>query len=219
MAQTRTVPATRATAKPKRHRFVIDPPGKLRADQIVRRGLFVAKLLQVYAKAVDDAGRSGQSMQINITVAPEAATTTVEVSRPEMDSLDAALIRAEERGASAVAQLLSADDMLSSEAFADRIGTTRETVRQKRRRGEVLGLEGAKRGVRFPIWQLLDGHRLLPGLPQLFTKFGGQPWAVYRFLLQAHPELGGESALNRLKAGQLDEVLSVADNVAHGVPA
>jgi hypothetical protein len=34
------------------------------------------------------------------------------------------------------------------------LGTTRVTVNTKRQSGQVLGLDGAKRGFRFPVWQL-----------------------------------------------------------------
>lgn len=227
MTQAQAVRRPAAPAKRGRGRLLIATPGKAgdvafpmsvkSAGRLARHKRSVAKLLQAYAKAADDAERSGQAMQLNITVAPEAAATIVAVTQG--DALDAALARAEARGAEAAARLLSADDMLTADAFAARIDATRETVHQKRRRGEVLGLEGAKRGVRFPAWQLLDGQRLLPGLPQVFRAFNGEPWAVYRFLLQAHPELGGASGLDSLKAGQVDKVLAVAGNIALGVPA
>lgn len=45
--------------------------------------------------------------------------------------------------------------MLSADAFADLLGVTRVTVNTKRQDGQVLGLDGAKRGFRFPAWQLV----------------------------------------------------------------
>jgi hypothetical protein len=39
-------------------------------------------------------------------------------------------------------------------AFVKFIGVSREAVRAKRQRHEVLGLKGAKRGLRFPKWQV-----------------------------------------------------------------
>jgi hypothetical protein len=229
MAQSLTAPAARSVAKSKRRRLTIRKSSKLGdfafyvnvkgADQIVRRKQALARLLEAYAEATEEVERTGKSMDLRITVAPELGETKVEVTRPAIDALDAALARAETRGAETAARLLSADDMLSADQFAAMIESTRETVHQKRRRGEVLGLKGAKRGMRFPIWQLIDGRRLLPVLPQLLAKFDSEPWAVYRFLLQAHAELGGSSALDYLKAGRVDEVLSVADNITHGVHA
>ena len=51
------------------------------------------------------------------------------------------------------------------------------------------------------------------------TKIGeelGSPWMVYRFLLQNHPELKGKTALERLKAGRVAEVVGVAIAIAQG---
>ncbi|WP_245464047.1 hypothetical protein [Rhizobium sp. NXC24] len=65
--------------------------------------------------------------------------------------------------------------MLSADEFADEISATRETVNRKRKRYEILGLEGAKRDVRFPKWQIGDDGQLLGGLAQLFEAFNGLP--------------------------------------------
>lgn len=102
--------------------------------------------------------------------------------------------------------------MLSSDEFAKLIGVTREAVRLKRKKNEVLGLEGAKRGVKYPRWQVTSDGRLLPELPALFEKLGGDPWSVYRFLRQHHPEVGEMTALDALKRGQVTKVLNAADN-------
>lgn len=56
----------------------------------------------------------------------------------------------------------------------------------------------------------------LPGLARVFHALGGQPWTVYRFLRAAHAELGGKTALDALKAGQVEAVLGVAENQAAG---
>lgn len=125
--------------------------------------------------------------------------------------LPAALAEARERGRALAARLLAGPEMLSSDAFAERIGVSRETVRQKLARHEVLGLAGAKRGWRFPSWQVSEDGQLLPGLPRLFSVLGGHPWTVYRFLLQRHPELEGATALDALRQGRIEEVLQVAE--------
>ncbi|WP_375268721.1 antitoxin Xre/MbcA/ParS toxin-binding domain-containing protein, partial [Phenylobacterium sp.] len=100
--------------------------------------------------------------------------------------------------------------------FATLIGATRETVRQKLKRREVLGLQGAKRGVRYPAWQVTRDGGLLPGLPALFELLGDSPWAVFRFLTQPVPGLGGEAPKDRLRAGKVAEVLDLAEGQARG---
>jgi len=84
--------------------------------------------------------------------------------------------------------------MLSSDQIAERLGLSREAVLQKRRRGELLGIEGAKRGVRFPAWQLGRDGRPIAILRELHDVLG-EPWAVFRFLRQQHPELGMRTGL------------------------
>jgi hypothetical protein len=97
--------------------------------------------------------------------------------------------RARERGVSRAVEIQSGRELLSAAEFAKFIGVSREAVRGKHQRGEVLGLHGAKRGPRFPKWQVTPNGKLLPDLPQLFKLLGGDPWTVYRFLIQHHPEL------------------------------
>ncbi len=136
-----------------------------------------------------------------------------EVGRTEegvSDDLDAAISEARNRAA----QILAGREMLSAAGLAKFIGVSREAVRAKHQRREVLGLQGAKRGLRFPKWQVTSNGGLLPGLPQLFKLLGGDPWTVYRFLIQHQPELEGDTALSALQRGKVDKVLAAAENTA-----
>ena len=144
--------------------------------------------------------------------APQVSIEPVTVEPAAAGDLELALAEARERGAKRAAEILAAPEMLSADAFARLIGVTREAVRLKRRRHEVLGLESAKRGVRFPDWQVTRDGGLLPGLPQLFERLGGNSWTVYRFLLQHHPELGGKTAIAVLRTGKMEPVLSAAES-------
>jgi ribulose kinase len=103
--------------------------------------------------------------------------------------------------------------MLSAEKFAELIGTSRVTVNAKRQNHQVLGLEGAKRGFRFPAWQVGEDGKPFSALPELFDHLGGSSWAVYRFLLQHHPELDGLTGREALYQGRMAEVLEVAESV------
>ena len=172
-----------------------------------------------FARAVQRVVSSGKAVQMTVIIEPDAAPRiAVEELEPAVarDELDIALSAAKRRGAARVADILNGPDMLTADAFAEEIGATRETVHKKRRRHEVLGLEGPKRGVRFPKWQLNRSGELLVGLPLLFEALGEHPWAVYRFLLQGHPELDGATGLEALKAGRIEEVIGVAGSVGAG---
>jgi hypothetical protein len=97
------------------------------------------------------------------------------------------------------------------------IHLSEEGVRLKRKRHEILGLESAKRGIRYPSWQILEGRKLLPALPRLFAIPGNDPWRLFRFLRQHHSELGGDRALDALR--RVDGVLAAAENTATGASA
>ena len=188
--------------------------------KIVGREGTAKGLLTGFGKAVHRAEQSGRAVRLTMLVEPGKPISKVAVEdaaeQGPRDELDEALTEARQRGAKRAAEILRAPDMLSADQFATAIGATRETVHQKRRRGEVLGLEGAKRGVRFPEWQIGPDGRLLSGLPRLIEALGNHPWAVHRFLLQHHPDLDGSSALEALRRGRVDEVLATAQGVEEG---
>jgi hypothetical protein len=131
-------------------------------------------------------------------------------------SLSDALAAARTRGAALQEELLAGPDMLSTAEMADRLGMSEEGIRQKRKRHEVLGLQFARRGLRYPAWQILPDRQLLPALPRLFAVLGDDPWRLFRFLLQHHGELAGKRALDALSQGRLDAVLDAAENAARG---
>ena len=106
--------------------------------------------------------------------------------------------------------------MLMARDFGPLFGASHETVNAKRKRDEVLGLEGATRGFKYPRWQVTEDGRPLPGLARLFVALGKQPWTVFRFLLTEHAELGGRPALNALKSAQIETVVGVAESLAVG---
>jgi hypothetical protein len=156
---------------------------------------------------------SGHRVTVQATiVADETAASDAVPQSVLKRALDAAAARG-----NALKKGLRADrDMLSSAGMAERLGMSEEGVRLKRKRHEVLGLELAKRGIRYPAWQLMEDHQLLPELPRLFEVLGPDPWTIYRFLLQHHAELDGLTALDALKRGRIVGVLAAARNIASG---
>src|SRR6202007_2381785 len=97
---------------------------------------------------------------------------------------DRAFAAARARGRIRAAEILERDDMLSADDMADRLGVSRVTVNARRQRHELLGLDGAKRGYRFPAWQVDEDGKTLAALPELFVALGPSPWGVYRFLTE-----------------------------------
>lgn len=144
------------------------------------------------------------------------ATVEDPVAKSQPQALVRALDAATTRGDTFKQALLADPDMLSTADMAEHLGMSEEGVRLKRKRHEVLGLELAKRGIRYPAWQILENQQLLPMLPHLFRILGDSPWTIYRFLLQHHAELGGVRALDALKRGRIEEVIAAAENIVGG---
>lgn len=187
-------------------------------NSIARPKTEVEQLLEVGRRAHEAAIATGRTMRLVMDFAPNGrvvvlpSEATDDAGKAEFEK---AMSEAKSRGDVATAQILSNPDMLSADEFAAEIGMTRAGLHKMRARHEVLGLEGPKRGTRFPRSQLVDGH-LLPGLKQVFEVLSGGPWTVYRFLQQKHPELGGASALDALKRGRVDAVRQLAEGIGHG---
>jgi hypothetical protein len=137
-------------------------------------------------------------------------------ARGPVAALTEALATARTRGTAVKEALVADPDMLNTAAIARLLGMSEEGVRLKRKRHEILGLECAKRGIRYPAWQVLEGRQLLPALPRLFAMLGDDPWRLLRFLQQHHSELGGDRALDALRHGRVDRVLAAAENTATG---
>jgi hypothetical protein len=196
------------------------PLSKERFDRIIHKERVLGKMISGYADAAAKAARTGKAYIIAYRVSPDGkaeAVAQAPAETPADDPLGAAIARAKVRGATKVTEILRGADMLTARDFGQLIGASHETVNAKRKRQEVLGLEGATRGVKYPRWQVTDAGLLLPGLARLFGVLGEQPWTIYRFLRTEHAELGGRTALDALKAGQIDAVVKVAENQAAGV--
>lgn len=173
------------------------------------------EVITSYADAAAEAKRTGRPSSFTVTVMPAGGAEGV-VGETGDGPLGPSLARARARGASRITAILGGADMLNARDFGPLIGASHETVNMKRKRHELLGLEGTIRGVRYPRWQVTDAGLPLPGLSTLFEVLGGQPWTVYRFLRSVHAELGGDTALDALKGGRLDAVIGVARNQTAG---
>jgi hypothetical protein len=182
-------------------------------------------LLQSYGDAIAKSRTAGRRISFRVDVGPEGETVVtpiaVAVAAPgsvvreatsAAPELQAALAAARERGRLRAAEILDGYDMLSADAFAKMLGTTRVTVNTKRQNGHLLGLDGVKRGFRFPVWQLDAEGKPYSELAVLHERLGG-PWAVYRFLVQPHGELGGLTGREALERGKVKAVLETAEGV------
>ena len=185
----------------------------------------VEALLQQYGQAISRSRAAGRnaSFRVDVDAEGEMVVTpleddavsdralTDEQSSPD-PALEQALAAARVRGHLRAAEILSGLEMLNAEDFAKLAGTTRVTINTKRQNGQVLGLDGAKRGFRFPEWQLDSDGKPYAVLQALHEKLGGA-WAVYRFLVQPQGELDGITGRDALERGQAARALKAAESI------
>ena len=197
------------------------------AQVLTGRPATVKPLLQGYGEAFARSREAGRAASFRVDVDPSGRATVtpveetvagtepcaVEEAGEPGPELQQALAAARERGRLRAAEILGAGDMLSANAFAGVLGTSRMTVNTKRQNGQVLGLDGAKRGFRFPLWQLDAEGRPYGEFPVLHERLGGA-WAVYRFLVQPCGELDGLTGREALERGMGKAVLAAAESVA-----
>jgi hypothetical protein len=176
-------------------------------------------LLETYRMALTKSREVGREVDVIITVSPGGNLEVRQIKAGateagKKEDIDTALEAARFRGRAKVAEILSGHDMLSADEFGKLIGVSRMTVNAKRQKRQILGLEGAKRGFRFPVWQIGENGKPFAVLPELFDRLGGSPWAVYRFLVQHHPELDGLTGCEALQRGETEKVIDAAESVA-----
>lgn len=184
----------------------------------------ITRLIETFGQTIERSRKSGRASGFTVMIdaagnpeiAPLPKAEPIEQAMSEDDRLDAALQAARERGRLRSAEILDQDDMLTADEFAERLGVSRVTVNARRQKHELLGLDGAKRGFRFPAWQVDQDGKPLDALPKLFELLGDSPWGVYRFLTQRHSVLDGVSAKDALTRGRTMQVLQAAESLAQG---
>ena len=107
-------------------------------------------------------------------------------------------------------------ETISSEEIAKRLNTNRETISQWRAGGRLLGVEGAKRGVRYPIAQIGKNLAPLSGIQQVLEAMDGDHWEAWRFLAGEIDELDNATGFDALRAGRIEELLEVLEARANG---
>lgn len=199
------------------------------AEVLAGKPAKVKPLLQRYGEAVSESREAGRPVSFRVDVDPDGRATVAPVEEPakageafpveeageRSAELGEALVAARERGRIRAAEILSGEDMLSADAFAQLLGTTRVTVNTKRQNGRLLGLDGARRGFRFPVWQLDAEGKPYPEIPALLERLGA-PWAVYRFLAQPQGALDGLTGREALGRGKGPAVVAAAEGIARG---
>ena len=118
---------------------------------------------------------------------------------------------ARERLAALVVPVADPIETVSSDEATARLGLKhRQSVLDRYRRGELIGFETARRGVRFPAEQFLPDGTTLPGTVELLELFDGNGHRLWRWLEVSTNLLEGSSPIEALRDGELDRVLGAA---------
>lgn len=126
---------------------------------------------------------------------------------PAMDpDVAEAVARAQARGRETAASILQQPDMLSGEDIAQRMGMSRQAVHKAAVTNKLLALEGAKRGFRYPEWQLDDAGVRRKGLLEVLDLVGNG-WEAWRFFAAS---ADGTSNRERLRSGDVEALLAQA---------
>lgn len=167
-----------------------------------------------FGEALAHSRRSKSPVSFRVDISPDgrAKVTALDLAQPQAAD---ALSAARERGRARAAEIVAGPDMLSADDFAGVLGVTRATVNAWRQTGQVLGLEGVKRGFRFPDWQIDADGKPFPELPVLHELLSGA-WSVYRFLVASHPELGGRTGKHAMQRGQGRKLIDLAEAISRG---
>jgi hypothetical protein len=119
------------------------------------------------------------------------------------------------RGLARIAELRkAAEPVLETGEVCALLGVSRETIRKKVDRQQLLALP--KGGDRvFPAFQFKDGD-VLPGLAEVLAALDtGSPFVALSFLLSKSPGFGGKSACELLQSGDREPVMAEARSFLH----
>jgi hypothetical protein len=109
---------------------------------------------------------------------------------------------------------LSAADMLSTDAAAELVHTTRVTINSWIGKGRCIGLTQTIRGFRVPSWQFEPAFwPLVPKLSEALGTTDG--WALLAFLETPHGALDGTTPRAAIEQGHAERVLELAGSEGH----
>jgi hypothetical protein len=138
------------------------------------------------------------------------ARLAIEALGTGVEAAEKPLHEARLRGLARMAELRRmAEPVLETGEVCSLLGVSRETVRKKVDRRQVLALP--KGGDRvFPAFQFRDGE-ILPGIaPVLAALDTDSPFVILSFLLSPNERFGGQSACDLLGKGDWEPVLTEA---------
>lgn len=94
---------------------------------------------------------------------------------------------------------------------ASLLGVTRQSVDNRRRANQLIGLSLGRRGYVYPLWQFTqDGT--LTGLTDVLAALQRfSPWMQAQFMTTGDARLGGVTPIHALQGGRIQDVLKAAE--------
>jgi len=114
-----------------------------------------------------------------------------------------------------ITRYLDKPHMLTALVFANHLGVSRETVNEWRKTNKVIGVQGAKRGFRFPQWQINGRGQPYPAIALILGELDGDHWAAWRFLEERVPEVS-DIGFQALAAGKDEALLKALVGRSYG---
>ena len=146
------------------------------------------------------------------TAAGEASGIEI-IADAESQSVDA---RESDRTLSRRTRPGEREELLTSDELAERVGLkTRQSVHEWRKKGRIVGWQGAKRGYVFPAGQFDRRGRPLGGLERIVPHFS-DGYSAWIWLTTPRPSLNGAKPIALLGQGERDRVAAAAKGDAQG---
>ena len=167
-------------------------------------------LKTVLTKAGSKAVGSLQTTTNEVGYLMAAARLAIEALGISVDVVEKQLHDARLRGLERMTELRkAAEPVLETGAVCDLLSLSRETIRKKVDRRQLLALP--KGGDRvFPAFQFQDGD-VLPGFAEVLNALANDsPFVALSFLLSKNPDFGGKTACDLLQVGEVDPVIAEA---------
>ena len=167
-------------------------------------------LKTVLTKAGSKAVGSLQTTPNEVGYLMAAARLAIEALGISADVVEKQLHDAQLRGLERMTELRkAAEPVLETGAVCELLSLSRETIRKKVDRRQLLALP--KGGDRvFPAFQFQDGD-VLPGFAEVLNALANDsPFVALSFLLSKNPDFGGKTACDLLQVGEVDPVIAEA---------
>jgi hypothetical protein len=182
--------------------------GEAPVQQMLKRG--TQTLRSVLCKAGARGMQPLQTTTNEIGFLIAAARLAIEEVEIKAEGAEQELQAARVRGLERMAALRkAAEPVLESGEVGKLLGVSRETIRKKVDRHQLLALP--KGGDRvFPAFQFADGD-VLPGVAEVLAALDtASVFVALSFFLSQHPAFDGRTAIQLLQAGEKDAVVAEA---------